>query len=248
MDPDLPNLAFRARMGICAARCGNRNKLAERSGIGLSTLSRYFSGSEPTRPMLALIAEAAQVSADWLVTGREPISTSESGGPAPAPATAAHPRHHQDDEYVRLPRIVGSRKDEAGTRILVFDDLRAFVPRVWLTTGIKGINPDDLAAYFSDSAEMEPEILDGEMLLISTSHAARAPTEDRRLVRIYDRICVRNIHRVNQDTFLMTHANMPPGLEGKRFTREQLGYDVDILGKIIVALRHPSRFPMIKSA
>jgi len=209
----------------------------------MSTLSRYFSGSEPTRPMLAAVADAANVPIEWLVTGQGPIPPSESvpdSATAPQSNMGQDSKRQLDDEFVRLSLVVGSRMDETGNRTVAFDDVRAFVPRAWLAAGLRGANPDNLAAFISNGSYMEPEILDGEMLIIDISPGPRSPAEGRRLVRIYDEVAVRYIYRVNRDTFLMTHANAPRGFDGIRFTREDLGKDVDILGKIILGVRYPS--------
>jgi len=230
-------------MRTCAARCGNAYQLAKRSGIGMSTLSRYFSGSEPTRQMLVAVADAAKVPIEWLATGHGPTVSTELASDSVDPTQSnleQESKRQPDDEFIKLSLIVGSDMDQTGNRTLVFDDVRAFIPRAWLTVGLRGASPDNLAAYVSNGSYMEPEILDGEMLIIDISPGPRAPAEGRRLVRIYDEICVRYIHRINRDTFLVTHANVPRGFEGIRFNREDLGKDVDILGKIILGVRFPS--------
>lgn len=60
---------FIARMELCADKVGSVSALARKAGISQSGIRRYFSGGEPTRPHLAALANAAQVSLEWLATG-----------------------------------------------------------------------------------------------------------------------------------------------------------------------------------
>lgn len=75
------------RIRECARMVGSGDELARRSGVPRRTLETYLSGrSEPKATGLALIADAAGVSLDWLLLGRgEPIPC---GLPAKGPAHA----------------------------------------------------------------------------------------------------------------------------------------------------------------
>jgi len=63
---------FIGRMRIAALLAGNGKILAERTGISRRAIAEYLAGnSEPNRPRLLAIAEAAGVSVEWLATGRD---------------------------------------------------------------------------------------------------------------------------------------------------------------------------------
>lgn len=80
---------FRADLAVrikqCAQRVGGGNELARKAGIPRRTLENYLSGdNEPKASGLAAIAEAASVSAAWLLTGGDQP-------PADQPAASAPP-------------------------------------------------------------------------------------------------------------------------------------------------------------
>jgi transcriptional regulator with XRE-family HTH domain len=70
-----PRHSFIERMEQCAAHVGSVSELARRAGISQSGIRRYFSGGEPTRPHLIALAHAADVSLNWLATGRSEPGT-----------------------------------------------------------------------------------------------------------------------------------------------------------------------------
>jgi transcriptional regulator with XRE-family HTH domain len=66
---------FRERLALVVARERGRGKkqaFARKIGVKPAQLSRYLKGQIPDPPVLVAIAEAGQVSLDWLLMGREP--------------------------------------------------------------------------------------------------------------------------------------------------------------------------------
>jgi transcriptional regulator with XRE-family HTH domain len=53
---------------------GKKQSFARKIGVSPAQLSRYLKGQIPDPPVLVAIAEAGQVSLDWLLMGREPWS------------------------------------------------------------------------------------------------------------------------------------------------------------------------------
>jgi transcriptional regulator with XRE-family HTH domain len=51
---------------------GKKQAFARKIGVKPAQLSRYLKGQIPDPPVLVAIAEAGQVSLDWLLMGREP--------------------------------------------------------------------------------------------------------------------------------------------------------------------------------
>ena len=81
------NLKFRQRLQACVDKAGSIYALAKKAGMPSGTIRRYFADSEPTRPKLIAIAQAADVSVAWLATG-EGQST---GQPVQPNQTELHP-------------------------------------------------------------------------------------------------------------------------------------------------------------
>jgi transcriptional regulator with XRE-family HTH domain len=66
---------FSERLALVVARERGRGKkqaFARKIGVKPAQLSRYLRGQIPDPPVLVAIAEAGQVSLDWLLMGREP--------------------------------------------------------------------------------------------------------------------------------------------------------------------------------
>jgi transcriptional regulator with XRE-family HTH domain len=66
---------FGERLTLVVARERGRGKkqaFARKIGVKPPQLSRYLQGQIPDPPVLVAIAEAGQVSLDWLLMGREP--------------------------------------------------------------------------------------------------------------------------------------------------------------------------------
>jgi transcriptional regulator with XRE-family HTH domain len=66
---------FGERLALVVARERGRGKkqaFARKIGVKPPQLSRYLKGQIPDPPVLVTIAQAGQVSLDWLLMGREP--------------------------------------------------------------------------------------------------------------------------------------------------------------------------------
>lgn len=62
---------FRDRLQRCIDKAGSLYAFAKRSGLSANTIRRYLCDSEPTRPMLLKMAEAAGVTVAWLALGAQ---------------------------------------------------------------------------------------------------------------------------------------------------------------------------------
>jgi hypothetical protein len=65
-----PDNEFLNRLEELSEKTGSRTALAKRAGLSPKTVQNYFEGGEPTRPALIAIAEAGNVSIEWLCLGR----------------------------------------------------------------------------------------------------------------------------------------------------------------------------------
>ena len=57
------------RLQIVANSCGSLTELSKKSGVGISSLSRYLKGSEPSLSAAVAICSATDHSLEWLATG-----------------------------------------------------------------------------------------------------------------------------------------------------------------------------------
>jgi len=64
-------IKFIARLRKLVTNVGGVGKLADKANIPLSTMQKYLQGSAPTFEKLAAIAQAGNVSVDWLTTGKD---------------------------------------------------------------------------------------------------------------------------------------------------------------------------------
>ena len=81
---------FSERLAHLIKQEGDRAKkqaFARRIGVKPQQLSRYLKGQLPDAPTLLAIAEAGQVSIDWLLTGRE-VRGGEERGASPSSLAA----------------------------------------------------------------------------------------------------------------------------------------------------------------
>ena len=76
--------ANRLREAVRAA--GGNQAISQRSGVPLRNLTRYLAGEEMKTTALIALAEASNVSLDWLATGRGPMQPDTTGAPHAAPS------------------------------------------------------------------------------------------------------------------------------------------------------------------
>jgi len=149
-----------------ASVLGNQSQraFARKIGISATALGQYISGqSEPTRPVLIAIADALDVSIEWLVTGEGWIRPEAipKGLEAPIAMAAAG--------YAMLPRFDVSAS--AGPGLLTDQenivDYMAFRTE-WIRRAV-GARPEDLCLITALGDSMEPTIRSGDLLLIDRS-------------------------------------------------------------------------------
>jgi phage repressor protein C with HTH and peptisase S24 domain len=70
MEKSMISRTFVERLEEASAKFPSRVALAKAANMPPSSLQAYFEGAEPTRPALVALAQAADVSLDWLAAGR----------------------------------------------------------------------------------------------------------------------------------------------------------------------------------
>ncbi len=131
----------------------------------ISTLGVYLRGGEwKVTPILA-IAEACDVTFDWLITGTEkPLQPDQI--PSKTSTSVGFPAN-----YVMIPRY--DVRASAGSGTMVNDEellgLMAF-DEMFLRRQL-GVRGEDLATVDATGDSMEPTIRDGDLLLIDTTNS-----------------------------------------------------------------------------
>jgi phage repressor protein C with HTH and peptisase S24 domain len=142
--------ALGERIGRVAHLLGGKRALAQRLGIHESMLYRYIKGENAlSAPLLLAIAEAGDVSLDWLASGK---------GTAPAsllrePGAGAYRAGRNEAAYTPVPN-----NDQAAAPSLAFD-------AAWLLQ-LCGARGEQLCLIEMRGDAMEPTLRAGDLLLI----------------------------------------------------------------------------------
>lgn len=148
------------RISLCAEKVGSITKLATDSGIIFRTMQTYTSGqSSPSAMNAYLIAEAAQVDAGWLLTGRGDMQLGQAGN-------AIKEASPQKSDKIDIPVLDvevsagnGSHSEEEhGNGTIAFQ-------RKYLAG--RGLQANQLRIVFAKGDSMEPEIQDGAAMLVN---------------------------------------------------------------------------------
>lgn len=144
---------FARRLRQIIAKVGNASTLARRVGISNSALTRYLAGSEPSRRVLIALADAADVSLEWLIRGS---GRAQPWAPNDLPKSMT---------TLPLYRLAGQ---DAG----VFGDQRPTIFRAqafcseWLRD--QDLDSEHLAAMRMPGDAMRPTLSAGDIILIDT--------------------------------------------------------------------------------
>lgn len=148
---------------------GNYSEFARAVGVAQASLARWVKGeADPSRTNLIKIAEAANVSLEWLALGTQTISPKEN--------EIANQDSFLDDfelipyYSIRASAGYGAFNDGSAepSRYLAFT-------REWLNR--KRLNVKDLVMISAVGDSMEPNIYDGDILLVDMSN--KTPRDGR---------------------------------------------------------------------
>lgn len=139
------------------------HSFSKMSGIPDSTLRKYLEGSMPGLDKLITIADAAEVTLDWLAAERGPMRPLVLSTEAPPP-----PMPGIGEDLTLIERLDVDAAAGAGTYFETEKtlDFIAFQTS-WLRR--KGINPAATRLLNVKGDSMEPTIRDGDMALVDTS-------------------------------------------------------------------------------
>lgn len=148
---------FVERLSAIAEMVGSVNALAKKAGVSQTGLRNYLLHSEPTRPVIEAIANAAGVSPEWLSYGRAPMC-----GPGSSVPIRAREELSRTWQAARSDPDRGTGSWEDFYRRVCFgEDLG--VP-AWIKFALAASNAPDAAdepTSGASPAREEPEIDDG---------------------------------------------------------------------------------------
>lgn len=166
--------------------CDGPKAFAAKSGIPLSTLNQAMSGrSEPKAGLLAAIAEAASVSLDWLVFGREvgvEIAPSSPSIGASAPEVLDVPFYD-----IRVSAGPGA--------IPLTEEPAAHIGVNRQILGKLGLRASDCAVFTVSGDSAEPTMSDGDYVMVDLS-AKELRNGGMYVIGIDDDVVVKRVERL----------------------------------------------------
>lgn len=210
---DSEQFAYRLRESFAGE---STNAFAKKCGVGESSLRSYLTGSFPSIDRAALIAQAANVSLEWLITGKGSVSDS-----------AAESAGELEQEFALIPgyniQVAAGTgivpEHEQATRKLAFR-------HKWLK--YRGLKEKDLVLVFAKGDSMEPVISDNNTLMIDTSKQ-RLEDGSIYVIRNNEHLVVKRIQNTLKGFILIS--------DNKEYERVEVSYneadDLQVIGKVV---------------
>jgi phage repressor protein C with HTH and peptisase S24 domain len=152
---------FAERLAFVISREKSLHAFSKKASVPDSTIRSYLKGVLPSIDNLVQMAEAADVSVDWLVGGSGPMKVDPNQVFAPEKSVLP-------GDFALIPRL--DIQAAAGNGLLNHtEDTVGFLAfqTAWLAR--KGLNPEFARVLTAKGDSMEPTIRDGDVLLVDTS-------------------------------------------------------------------------------
>lgn len=192
------------------------NAFAKKCGVGESSLRSYLSGSFPSIDRAALIAQAAGVSLEWLITGQ-----------GNADVTASDSAYELENEFALIPGY--NIQVAAGTGIVPGYEQatrKLAFRHKWLK--YRGLKEADLVLVFAKGDSMEPVISDNNTLMIDTGKQ-RLEDGSIYVIRNNEHLVVKRIQNTLKGFILIS--------DNKEYERVEVSYneadDLQVIGKVV---------------
>lgn len=181
---------------------------ARKTGVSVQTLRRYEDGSSPSIDIARKIAEAYEVSLDWL-SGRSELRNSSAIAPAKA-----------SGDFVSLPRF--DARASAGRGLVAVDQMpigEVAFARDFLRN--LGANPDHCYILEARGDSMWPTIPDGALLI---ADASKTEVDDGRIYHfnVMDRVLVKRARWSMDGRLHLTSDNSAAGYPSEEFTADRI--------------------------
>ncbi|HHW7446559.1 TPA: XRE family transcriptional regulator [Pasteurella multocida] len=159
---------FPERIDLVINKLNGPSEFARQTGVTLSTIARWRKGeAEPSRPNLIKIAEVANVSIEWLATGKESQSQAQQG----IVERAFNKFREMTGELISMINSFGSINVSAGfgsfnEGITKPDGQEPYADSLLQKLGVKA---DNCGVFWANGTSMEPTICDGDQMLVDFS-------------------------------------------------------------------------------
>lgn len=177
---------FSSRLDFAVQKMGGITKASSLIGTSLPTITRWKEGiSDPKMSNVIAFAKAADISLDWLMTGK--------GSPEGVDGYISQPAAN-DSDYKDV--LIYDLAASAGTGRLVADEnikRRLKFPNWWFNE--RGLQHTDVAGLYTKGDSMEPTIPDNSLLLIDQSQTYLSDGKVY-VVRVDDELYVKRIKRI----------------------------------------------------
>jgi phage repressor protein C with HTH and peptisase S24 domain len=156
------------RLQTAVRLAGGQGRVAQLTDRTTRQIRRYLDGDEAPLTVVSRIAEAANVTLDWLVSGRLPVHHLDTLDQFREAATDGA-MVGESDGFVLIPRFGVAASAGAGSMVEA-DAIDGFISfrESWVRRTL-GLNPKRLALISAEGDSMRPTITEGDVLLIDTS-------------------------------------------------------------------------------
>ena len=206
-----------ARVGLARRTIGiSVEDFSARTGIPQSTLKKYESGDRtPGGDAIQSITKVG-VDAHWLVTGEGEILRQGCMG--------AHPEEFATIPLYNVEACAGDgsyiEREEIATQLSFRRD--------WIHKEIHA-NPAHLHLIYVRGDSMEPDLHDGEIVMVDTSFANRVPRDGIYVVQIDHQVAVKRLQRLPGDQVKVMSSNRAY----EPFTAHLSDGELKVIGKVI---------------
>ncbi|HHB80601.1 MAG TPA: XRE family transcriptional regulator [Aliiroseovarius sp.] len=199
-------------------------------GVSYRTIQNYLAGkSTPNSQILTLLNETTGVSPHWLILG--------------IPPTYAHSEHQNSEfhgkenptvtqgNFVSVPRLDVAASAGHGSLVESEEGAGTYAfKREWLTR--RGLSPDKLAVISVAGDSMEPDLYDGDLILINQGDTALA---DGRIfaVRYSGALFVKSVQFFPGERIFLNSRNQK---YASILIDQDDGEEVQIIGRVVASM------------
>ncbi|QLB14028.1 transcriptional regulator [Mannheimia granulomatis] len=185
---------FPERIDLVINKLNGPSEFARQTGVTLSTIARWRKGeAEPSRPNLIKIAEVANVSIEWLATGKESQSQAQQG----IVERAFNKFREMTGELISMINSFGSINVSAGfgsfnEGITKPDGQEPYADSLLQKLGVKA---DNCGVFWANGTSMEPTICDGDQMLVDFSKKEARGDDKIYLIQNGESVWVKRVRR-----------------------------------------------------
>lgn len=204
------------------------NRFARQVSVGESLIRKYLAGATPGVDKVVAIAEAKEVSLDWLARGVGPmkLDLQEDSGSSAAVSTSQGgmlmtQQAGSPEGFALVPRL-DIQASAGNGRVALSEEPLEYLAfqAAWLRG--RGINPASARILTARGDSMEETIRDGDVLLVDTS-IDRVRDNSIYVVILGDMVLVKRIHgRINGSLQLISDNPRYPAEEVPKGEVDQL--------------------------